>query len=376
MFMAALIAVAAVGTGNNLLYLILSLCLSAMFASGIIARLSLRSMFVSLQFPQNVFERERVSIKVSLRNQKRWIPAFSVLVEDLTLIRTRSRKLQKILRGRQASGTGARAQSPVLQHAAYFPAIPASEGRAELISQSFASRGSYAIDSVRLSTCFPFGLFQRGEFVSVRGEILVYPAIREVSSDLHLLPFLPGKFEAKRKGHGESLYAIRDYREGESARLMHWKATAKTGKLMAREHARDEESEFCLILDTLIPEHEPDPIDRFEKAVSLAASLAAHFAREGSDFEYLAPSEHVPRGTGTDHLFRILRSLAVVQCQQKERWETSRDLTDDFAGVLERDELARILSGKVFKIIITSRSREAFPAAIQKSSHVIRFDEL
>jgi len=50
---------------------------------------------------------------------------------------------------------------------------------------------------------------------------------------------------------------------------------------MAREYAREEESKFCLILDTVI--HGParvDRNDRFEKAVSLAASLISHFLRK------------------------------------------------------------------------------------------------
>ena len=87
--MVFLIAVAAVNTGHNLLYLILALLLSAMLVSGIVARLSLRSVFVSLQVPENVFEKETVLIKISLRNEKRWFPAFSILVEDEALIRTR-----------------------------------------------------------------------------------------------------------------------------------------------------------------------------------------------------------------------------------------------------------------------------------------------
>src|SRR5206468_703728 len=77
-------------------------------------------------------------------------------------------------------------------------------------------------------------------------------SVREVSSYFHLLPFLPGRMESARLGHGESLYAIRTYQEGESARIVDWKASAKTGQLMARDYAREEESRFCLILDTLV----------------------------------------------------------------------------------------------------------------------------
>jgi uncharacterized protein (DUF58 family) len=380
--MVFLIAVAAVNTGHNLLYLILALLLSATLVSGIIARLSLRSVFVSLQVPENVFEKETVSIKISLRNRKKWFPAFSILVEDEALIRARRRNawMQGLVSGRSRAPAAGGPALPVLHHAAYFPAIAAGEARAELISQSFAHRGSYHLDGVRLSTQFPFGFFRRGERVSVSGEVIVYPSIREISSDFHLLPFLPGKLEGKRPGQGESLYAIRKYHEEESARLIHWKATAKTGKLMARQYAREEENEFCLFLDTRISSADARGREQFEKAVALAASLAAHFAREAADFEYLTPREYIPRGTGTDHLYRILRSLAVVTCEEAPDASGSGGLKTDWnrelAACLEPEPLARILSEKVFKIIITSRERETLPASMARSSHVIRFGEL
>ena len=372
-----LIALAAVDTGNNLLYLILALLLSTTLASGVAARLSLRSIFVSLQVPQNVFEREDVSIKITLKNQKRLLSAFSILVEDISLARARRRAgpLRKLRFWKSAPEPLAGEETPVLQHAAYFPAIPPGKSRSELISQSFARRGKYRLEGLRLSTRFPFGLFRRGERVSVSGEVLVYPSIREISSDLHLLPFMPGKLEGKRVGHGESLFAIRKYQEGESARLIHWKATAKTGKLMAREYARDEESEFCLILDTTIHASQSEDLDKFEQAVSLAASLAAHFVNEGAEFEYLTPREYVPRGTGTDHLYSILRSLAVVRCEQ-DCPERVTDLDRKFGEALDKDQLTRILSDKVFKIILTSRPRGTLPAPVWRSSYVIYFDEL
>jgi uncharacterized protein (DUF58 family) len=372
-----LIALGAVRTGNNLLYLILALALSATLTSGMVARLSLRSIFVSLLVPQNVFEGEKVSIKITLHNQKRWLPAFSIRIEDLSLMRARrlGGRLRRFRFWKAGSAAETPGDTPVLHHAAYFPAIPPRDSRSELISQSFPRRGAYRLDGMHLSTRFPFGFFRRGERVVVSGEVLVYPSVRQVSSDFHLLPFLPGKLEGKRVGHGESLYAIRKYQDGDSARLIHWKATAKTGTLMTREYAREEESEFCLILDTRVHGLPADHHGAFEEAVSLTASLASHFVREGAEFEYVTPHEHVPRGTGIDHLYRILRSLAVVRCESAGQ-DNFAGLDRELSGGPSRDQLQRILSEKVFKIILTSRPRGTLAAPIWRSSYVIYFDEL
>jgi len=374
-----LLSLTAMNTGNNLLFLILATLLSAILVSGIVARTSLRSVFVSLQVPENVFEGEKISIKVSLRNTKRLFPSFSISVEDLGAIRISSApsKHGKWLpwRVRQIGGERG-ANGSVLRHSAYFPIIPPGETRTELVFQSFPRRGPYRLEGFKLSTRFPFGFFRRGERVRAEGEVLVYPSIQEVSSYFNLLPFLPGRLEGLHVGHGESLYAIRRYQEGESARHVDWKATAKTGELMAREYAREEESKFCLILDTLI--HRPATpgyADDFEKAVSLAASLAAHFSQEGAELEFLTPYEYVPRGLGIGHLYRILRSLAVVDCQVATDG-ISADLRGELSGIIEPHTLQEILSEKVFKIIITSKPKGSFPATIWRSSHVIYFDEL
>jgi uncharacterized protein (DUF58 family) len=254
--------------------------------------------------------------------------------------------------------------------------VAARDSRSEVVFQSFPRRGRYHLDGFRISTRFPFGFFRRGETVRARGEVVVYPSVREVSSFFHLLPFLPGQMESVRVGQGESLYSIRKYQQGESARIVDWKASAKTGELMAREYAREEESKFCLILDTLIHGVVGAASDAsFERAVSLAASLAAHFSDEGSELEFLTPYEYVPRGMGESQLYRILRSLAVVAAEPAPPG-TSPDLRGELQGIVEPRQLREVLSDKIFKIILTSKPRGSFPSAIWRSSHVIYFDEL
>jgi len=370
-----LLLASALATGNNLLLLILSILLSMILTSGIFARNSLRSVSVSLQLPESVFEGEHVPVKVSLRNQKRLVPALSILVEDESSADGRSLIFRAVALafGRKSSDAGEQERDrSVLRHPAYFPWIPARSVRSELVHQSFPRRGLYLLHGFRISTRFPFGFFVRGERVSADGHVWVYPSVDEISSELNLLPFLPGKLESPRAGHGESLFSIRRHQEGESVRLVDWKATAKTGELMAREFARDEENNFCLLLDTIVGK---DGSERFEKAVSLAASLADHFAREGAEFEFLTPRERIPRGIGTAHLDRVFRALAVVQCEQNPV-RASADLRDELSEILEPRILQAVLSAKVFKIIITSKPRGSFPSAIWRSSHVIYFDEL
>jgi uncharacterized protein (DUF58 family) len=244
--------------------------------------------------------------------------------------------------------------------------------------QSFPHRGLYRLHGFWISTQFPFGLFRRGEYIGANGEILVYPLMQEISSFFQLLPFLPGHVEGRHVGPGDNLFSIRKYQESESARIIDWKATAKTGDLMAREYAREEESRLCLILDTRIDGNAAATCEAsFEKAVSVAAGIAAHFLEDEAGIAFLTPQEYVPRGTGLDHLHRILRCLAVVQCERTSS-AASTDFwsPDGFPGAQGNPGLQQILSDKTFKIIISSKPRGSFPSAIWRSAHVVFFDEL
>jgi uncharacterized protein (DUF58 family) len=375
------LSLAAINSGNNLLFIVLAGLLSSIVVSGIISRNSLRQISLSLQLPENVFVGERVSVKVTLKNLKRTFPTFSILVEDPDLNRERSLLFilkRFIFRGRNKAAEASAADRAMFRQAAYFPILRPGETRSELTVQSFPHRGLYSLQGFWISTRFPFGFFRRGEYIGAQGEILVYPLTQEISSFFHVLPFLPGHLESLHVGSGENLFSIRKYQETESARIIDWKATAKTGELMAREYAREEESKLCLVLDTRIdPQARGGSEKNFEKAVSLAASIAAHFIGEGAGIEYLTPLEYIPRGTGIDHLYRILRSLAVVQYEMAPS-ASPADLWNarSFPSVKDDHVLRQILSDKSFKIIISSKSRGSFPSAIWRSSHVVFFDEL
>jgi len=376
-----LLSLTAIYTGNNLLYIILATLLSALVVSGIVSRNSLKQLSLSLQMPENVFVGEKVSIKISMKNLKQIFPSFSILVEDPEQRRKKSigSALWSFLLSLMKKSTQAEeVERSIFHQAAYFPILRPEETRSELIIQSFPHRGLYGLQGFWISTRFPFGFFRRGEHIRAKGEVLVYPSIQDISAFFHLLPFIPGKLESRHLGQGENLYSIRQHQDGESARIIDWKATAKTRKLMAREYAQEEGSKFCLILDTRIPHPDTKECeDRFERAVSVATSIAAHFVEEGAGMEFLTPHEYIPRGSGMDHLYRILQSLAIVQYETFTPTDNSEIWSPEgFSCIQNAPEFAEIFSEKVFKIVLTALPRNSFPSAIWHSSHVIYFDEL
>src|SRR5207244_3154671 len=76
-----IVAFAAWNTGNNLLFMVFSIMLSTIFVSWAAARVALRDLTVSARFPDHIFAGEPVDVLVTVRNAKRLLPSFSILVE-------------------------------------------------------------------------------------------------------------------------------------------------------------------------------------------------------------------------------------------------------------------------------------------------------
>jgi uncharacterized protein (DUF58 family) len=75
---------------------------------------------------------------------------------------------------------------------------------------------------------------------------------------------------------------VREYVHGDEVRLVHWKATARTGKLMVRDYADPDQPSFSLLLDTRHGR-------AFEEVVEVAASLLHAGAVAGHHCRLLTP---------------------------------------------------------------------------------------
>ena len=74
------IGIAAINTGNNLLYVVVAALLSAILVSGIASALVLRSLTLDFHLPEHVFARRPMLARLLLQNASSWLPSFSVRV--------------------------------------------------------------------------------------------------------------------------------------------------------------------------------------------------------------------------------------------------------------------------------------------------------
>jgi hypothetical protein len=77
---ALVIGIAALNTGNNLLYIVVAAMLAGILVSGFVSALVLRGLELDVRLPQHLFAGRAVRGRIVLRNSRRFLPSFSIRV--------------------------------------------------------------------------------------------------------------------------------------------------------------------------------------------------------------------------------------------------------------------------------------------------------
>src|SRR5439155_1089827 len=88
-----------------------------------------------------------------------------------------------------------------------------------------------------------------------------------------------GEQPEDRIGLGLEVHSLRDHRPGEDARSIHWKSTARAGRLIAVDREQERRKRICVVLD-----HRTLRGDALERAVELAAAVVVRESILGSGF--------------------------------------------------------------------------------------------
>ncbi|MEO6655197.1 MAG: DUF58 domain-containing protein [Pyrinomonadaceae bacterium] len=338
-------------TGNNLLFLVLSFLIAALIVGFFAGSICLKKLDVTMRFPETIFAGEPTPILASINNRKRIFPSFSVVVEVRGKERERSiaaADLDAILPKWAAVRLG---RAPVvhrtLNHFVHIAARQTIEARSE---QVFPHRGRLRIKDFELSTKFPFGFFRHRRRLPAReAELIVFPKVIDVSSDVESVPLDLGQQTSGKRGMGQDLLALRDYRAQDDLRRIDWKATARTRQLTVREFAAENENRMTVIFDSRVPSVNKkirnlrDKLaaeqggqmvvasEQFESGASIAASILTRFTNEKAESRLVIDGEADEYGTGRSHLNISLKRLSVAEPHFE-----SRSAVSELGSNLER----------------------------------------
>ena len=359
-----LVGIAALNTGNNLLYIIVATMLAAMVVSGVVSAVVLRDLELDVRLPDHVFAGKPVLGRIVLHNPRRWLPSFSIHVvpskkrkpgkkwswepavfgfppkrpPEQQWVRLPDRRVRRIVNDGSMPG--------LFEGYAYFPYVPADAELSADLELRFQRRGRYVEEGFGLATRFPFAFLTKTRRMPLPRTVLVYPGVEPTDEFLDILPMITGEFETFVRGRGYDLYRIREYMPEDSARHVDWKATAKSGSLKVREFSREDERKLRLVFDNPAPGVLSS--DAYERAVGLAASLGWHFTNEDADVNFVAQGYK-----GDPDIYQFLSFLALVEPKTEE-------------SVIEKLPV----SGH-YNIVLTTRRRGTIPSGLWNTSYMI-----
>ena len=287
------VGLAAVNTGNNLLYLVLGLMLSLLLVSGTLSDLVLWRIGVSRHLPRQLFAGVPMAVEIELRNRKRRLPSYALEVEDRT-----EGEVDAVRRCFFLKVSG-----EATQRAAY-PRTP-------------PGRGVLHFEEVVVTSRHPFGLIEKRRYLECAQDAVVYPALVPVSLEA-VVGAGAGRDEVvDAPGRGTDVRGLRDYREGDEARSIHWRRSAALDRFVVRERSREGRGRLALRLDQMRPADGGDPWEAgFERRISRAASLVRAALDAGFAVEVVvrgARSPLVSASAAPDPIFRFLAFLEAIE---------------------------------------------------------------
>ncbi|QJU55581.1 DUF58 domain-containing protein [Herbiconiux sp. KACC 21604] len=184
----------------------------------------------------------------------------------------------------------------------------------------------------------PLGLLRREIRWTDPRELFVHPkTISLGGSSSGFLRDLEGIESRVLSENDVSFHALREYVPGDDRRYIHWKTSARTGKLMVRQFEETRRSHLAVALSTNRSDYVDD--DEFELAVSICGSLGVQALIEERDLTVLTQKDTLHTETGR----RLLDDLSGVE--QSDRRESIVQLAKTTGTAVPNASVAFLLFG-------------------------------
>lgn len=291
----AFIGLAAVNSQTNLLFWTFGLMVGAFAMSVLVSSATMRSIEVRRLLGDHGAVDEPMLIRYEIVNRKWTMPCFGLVISEL------DGEASGRLRGRP------------------FGWIMHIGPRATAHATATAwptHRGPVTFNRIRVATTFPFGILRKTITVSQPGRVLIYPKIhrlrRELLADVRSRDVAGSRVSAQGGGF-EEFYGLREYRPGDAIKLIDWKHTVRTGKLVSRDMTRLTPPKLMVLLD--VRDRDERTRADAETAIDFAASLICEAHQGGFEVGLGvagAMAATFAPGHGRWHRTQILHALSEI----------------------------------------------------------------
>ncbi len=276
------IGISAINTGNNLLYLVVATLLSLIIISGILSELVLQNLHIKRELPAVIHKNSVVPVRISVENRKGLVASYSFWVEELP-------------------------QEGLECEPLYIVKLEAGGKKEGIARYTFTRRGRMKLSGIVVATRFPFGFFVKMRRLPSAQEVVVYPAIVEAGLPEVNPAGEHGATSTHDRGTGDEIRGLEDYTLLDDAKFIHWKASARAGRLIKKEFETEKTKRVSIVFENRGREDET-----FEAMVDRAASLANHYLKSGYEVALKTLTRSVEYGRGIQQLHRIMEVLAEI----------------------------------------------------------------
>ncbi len=248
--------------------------LAFMGISGFAGKRNIYGIKIELDIPEEIYANRDTPIKIVIKNNKRFLPSFILRI-----------------------------------YSDYFDTfIPyiSSDGKSEKhIIVKFKNRGEFSIDEIYLCSVFPFNFFVRCVTLKVSYRFVVFPEPKkcQVFSDERLTVKKKGERFTDRIGFEGDIVSIREYNAGDPLKYIHWKASAKTGKLKTKELGDNLNQPVVIDLNYF----EGD----LERRLSCGTYLVLNLYKKSIPFGLKLGDKYIKPDISYKHKMKILRELGL-----------------------------------------------------------------
>ncbi|NLX12638.1 MAG: DUF58 domain-containing protein [Phycisphaerales bacterium] len=292
----------------NLLLLLATIGSGMVLVSIVLVARSVNRVSVERLVPDAVMAGRSFTITYIVRNPRRWSRGWGLIIGEYPS-------------GQDASGLG---------HGFIGVLAPGEERRIE-VEQVVPRRGRIRLHAVRVQSRFSLGLFSCTVDHVTPAELMVYPVIARFRRDpwRERSRTMAGGGSAPRQvAIQDEFFGLREYRQGDNYRWIHWRRSARMGELLVREMRAMQLREMVVIVDPWSAPYarmETDGAGMVDVAAERVISAATAAVCDGLDRGYrvglicrAAEPVLIPVASGRVHRQRVLRELALLQPESAE----------------------------------------------------------
>jgi len=269
-----LIGFAAVNTGNNLLFLVVSGLLAFMSVTGLAGMYNIKKLIPDLHPPEEIYAGIPAPFRLSVENSKRFLPSFLISLE-------------------YQSG-----------QALMFPVLPTNTTCSDTILLTFSRRGAVPVGRITISSPYPVGFFRRYWSFDSADSVTVFPSpIATLLGGSGDESPAAGAGLRRERGMNGELERIYPYSGSEPLRMIHWKHSARSPDFLVKGFGRSVAAPLVINLDLISGQG-------IEERLSRAAWLVQRWVRE-RPVGMILKGRVFAAGTGKQHGLQLLKELAV-----------------------------------------------------------------